>query len=507
MRVSGEHALVSAVDYPSDELVYFALRRNRVTGTWGLKQTLEVEGAQMGEDWMAIEGRTAAVAVLRNGSFGVAVLGFEDATSRWNELHHVPLDGQLVRVALAGETLVVSTDSNRERIHLMRIRGEKPPLLELTLRDPDPSGFGFAARFTLVPDYLISHYWSRFDVIERNEAGVWAETASVPYLQDLGWTFWPRVAADGRRIFLQGRDGIGGAEGYGSFRWAQGLAGLEMAFDGGVFDSDVPSPFRNLVFAFAQGTALLDLEGPGCGGPDPERRAIAILDVGAGDSWTIGGQFCGLAGFTSTARVSSFDYDGRTVAAVAYGAVGQPLNTVQFATLVGADLDRDRNCALDAEQIARAPELDRNVNGTLDAFEQRGQTECAPIVPGSSGAPGELRMIGSEFAGSRDLVAVASELPPFALCFLAVAKSPGAGAPAGALGLCIGSGAGASAVGRYAPATADANGIATVEVLPTEVPLHGGVVEAFSGETWGWQMVYRDAISLRLTNAVRLLLE
>ena len=508
VRVSGEHALVTARVAPTGETDLLAFHLDAATGIWSFRQTLRVDGALVGGDTMALAGTTAAIGVARKGSAGVAVLHYQEDAQLWVEMHHVALSGQLRRVSLAKGTLAASTEFFRDEIHVLQLRGAAPPLLEATLSSTDPSQFGFAEAFCLVPGHLISSHLWRLDVFDRNGAGSWSHAATLNTNSDLGWSsFWPKVVADGRRVLMQGSDGQGGSQGYGSWRWNKGLAGYSLAYDGGVFESDTPSPFRSVHLAFAEGTALVDLEGPGCGGSDPARRAIAVLEVGAGDAWEMSGQFCGLAGFTSTERVRSLDYDGRNVAAVAVAAIGQPLNTMQFASLLGADLDRDRNCVEDADEIAQQPALDRNVNGVLDAYEERGASECAPTGANSTGAPGALRLIGSEFAGSRDMVAVGSELPRNAVCLLAVAVSPGAGVPTGSLGLCIGAGSGSTAIGLYPTTRADANGIATVGVVPTQLPIPGGVIEAFAGETWGWQLAYRDGPQVRLTNAIRLLLE
>lgn len=137
-----------------------------------------------------------------------------------------------------------------------------------------------------------------------------------------------------------------------------------------------------------------------------------------------------------------------------------------------------------------------------------GGTLCDPNAPNSTGRPGQLWATGSDVAGSNALVLEVADLPPSALGLVAVSQSTGVLTQfmGNAGSFCING----PDVGRYNAAVfnATADGRHTLPLDLTTVPTPSGVpAVALAGETWGWQLWYRDGMGTNFTNAVRVTLQ
>lgn len=116
---------------------------------------------------------------------------------------------------------------------------------------------------------------------------------------------------------------------------------------------------------------------------------------------------------------------------------------------------------------------------------------CGPAVPNSTGASAEIGLLGSDLAGGATLVLRAVDLPPaqavLPVTSMQSAFSPGAGGSAG--NLCLG-----GAIGRFELGIADAIGTFELALDSDELPLPGGFVSAASGQTWFFQLWFRDPL-------------
>jgi hypothetical protein len=477
---------------------------------WVATQTFELQGLDYGggtEPRFRLDGGRAIVA--RNWQFrDVLVLEPDPLTGRWGPVFAIPfpLPASVTRVELSGDRIAVGLQEPM-RIQIWRRAPNGTYLLEDEIWPLTTPAYGFATEFDFDGDRLVQNDRATLDVFTPDANGNWSlEQASAPGPQYwlAGWVEPPFVEGERGAHLLQGQPS-GGINGLalGFWRFSTGLQPARGIFDGAVHEAQLGNVFGysdDAVFNF--GTFIDILRNPTCGTPDPIYLPIAVLGTGDRDVPVELGQICNLAGFAGAGNVRDFSYDGRTLAFAVPRELGAPPNNVHFASLIGADLDRNANCVEDAVEIAAAPALDGNSNARIDANEERGASTCLPPTPNSSGRLGTLAVIGTEFAGSQDLFARADDLPANAPCVLVVARDSSTAPPAGPFGLCLGSGAGSS-IGRYTATSTDAAGTTLVALRTDLLP---GSIVVLPGETWSWQLIYRDSGNVRSTEAVHVLL-
>ncbi|MEZ6018202.1 MAG: hypothetical protein R3F49_24065 [Planctomycetota bacterium] len=114
-------------------------------------------------------------------------------------------------------------------------------------------------------------------------------------------------------------------------------------------------------------------------------------------------------------------------------------------------------------------------------------------MPSSLGAPVGLRLVGSDLAVLNDLSLAISDLPPLSFAMPLASTStgfmPGLGGGAGTL--CLG-----GSIGRGIAFVQGApnEGIVSVRLYPSSLPQPTGAVSAAVGETWHFQVWYRDQL-------------
>ncbi len=119
-----------------------------------------------------------------------------------------------------------------------------------------------------------------------------------------------------------------------------------------------------------------------------------------------------------------------------------------------------------------------------------GQSYCGPAATNSSGESGELLAWGSDLAADNHLQLVGTHLSYKRLAMLLNSRGRGQSIPPGAQGtLCLG-----GAIGKH---TADlrnswASRVSLFEVDTTQPPTPAGPVAIQAGETWFFQIWYRD---------------
>lgn len=123
-----------------------------------------------------------------------------------------------------------------------------------------------------------------------------------------------------------------------------------------------------------------------------------------------------------------------------------------------------------------------------------GSSYCGPAQPNSTGTPAWLHAMGSHDAESSGFDLIATGLPVDSTGYVLVSPTanyvPMAGGSSGTL--CVG-----VPLGRYAGTIlrADARGLARMGVDPSAIPQPHGLVAAGAGETWRFQLWYRDVTS------------
>jgi hypothetical protein len=132
-----------------------------------------------------------------------------------------------------------------------------------------------------------------------------------------------------------------------------------------------------------------------------------------------------------------------------------------------------------------------------------GTSYCGPATPNSSGLPGELRAHGSDVAADNDVVLVGVQLAPSQFGMFVTSQTQGFVMPPGSQGhLCLG-----GAIGRYKQQLVN-TGPAAAVVLPldlTQTPTPSGPVAVQPGETWNFQLWFRDknpGVTSNFTDAV-----
>ncbi len=135
-----------------------------------------------------------------------------------------------------------------------------------------------------------------------------------------------------------------------------------------------------------------------------------------------------------------------------------------------------------------------------------GELLCAPAVPNSTGHPASLVARGSAVASARSLTLEAAFLPRHSFAYALASKDSGfAAGPGGSQGnLCL-----AGAVGRLVHDYRQAGNDGRIEIVINthSIPQPAGATSAVAGETWWFQVWYRDAnpsVTSNFTDAVEL---
>lgn len=118
-----------------------------------------------------------------------------------------------------------------------------------------------------------------------------------------------------------------------------------------------------------------------------------------------------------------------------------------------------------------------------------GTVYCDPAVVNSTTLPGSLTAVGSPWAPNNDLVLSATNLPANKVGLMIVsANTSFLAGPGGSQGnLCLG-----APIARFKPMFSDASGTMTLPVNLQELPNPGGPIAVMSGDTWHFQVWYRD---------------
>jgi hypothetical protein len=498
VTVQGANALASITGSSSQGYVDIieAFRELAPGGPWVATQAWPLDGAR---GRIALDGERAAI--LRNapGSpYEVVVYERQVATGLWLQTFALP-SPTYFDPRLSGDMLVLPSPNN-ERVEIWRREASGIFTLEATIESPDVAVQDFGFQTDVAGDRLAVTHAGYVYIYRRNGAGDWPLELRVHREPEfrLDWIAEPQID-DGRLVHVVRPEAVNG-KGLAFWRLVEGPSGANALFDGVVWESALSSEFTWLLGPVsAASTAIQRLRDPGCGSLDPAWTPLAVVGAGAGDRPIVDGHICQLGGFAGAGNGEQYSYDGRTLAVAVPEEVGAPRNNVHFATLLGADLDGDRNCVEDSLEIAATPNLDRNGNTRLDSTEERGDDFCLPLAPNSVGMFATLRVIGTEVRFSNDLMAVARGLPPgtFGVVAVALAPVPLPAQAMGPFGVCL-----SGSVGRYSAVQAGTDGVATTAVPFAAVPTPNGPINAYLNETWSWQLVYRDGSVPGATSAV-----
>jgi hypothetical protein len=130
-----------------------------------------------------------------------------------------------------------------------------------------------------------------------------------------------------------------------------------------------------------------------------------------------------------------------------------------------------------------------------------GSVYCAPAVPNATGVPGELSAQGSPLVASNDVTLEASAMPTNTFGYFLTSTTQGQlPNPGGSVGtLCL-----AGAIGRYVGPgqiqNSGATGAFALVLDLTQTPTPTGPVTISAGETWNFQVWYRDSLGGNATS-------
>ncbi|MEM6570058.1 MAG: VCBS repeat-containing protein [Planctomycetota bacterium] len=166
-------------------------------------------------------------------------------------------------------------------------------------------------------------------------------------------------------------------------------------------------------------------------------------------------------------------------------------------------VDCNGNGVHDPVEIAAGAATDLDRNGVLDDCEAIGQRYCAPAVPNTTGAPGELLVLGSLDVVQNDALLGARSLPAQSAGLFLTSLTPGFVFPvSNSVGaLCV-----AGAIGRFVGPgqiqVTDAAGTATLKIDLQLLPTPTGPVAVTPGSTWHFTFWHRDTNGSNFTDAV-----
>ncbi len=329
----------------------------------------------------------------------------------------------------------------------------------------------------------------------------------------LGAKFGAVVVVEGHRIFVgapefKASPGLGVYEG-AALLWDRGAAGSQwqmvMAYSGIFSPSD---QYAGCGLALDGDDAYVAFQ-PTSSLPG----AYHFVYDPVTSSWAYGSRITAAPGPGATLTFDFIpggiaSFDGQLVAA-AVSNVGPGTYENRLVIVGDADQDCDRNGVADRCEISNGSGVDANGNGILDVCEGIGAAYCPPPALNSAGLQGELSVDGSLFAGENNLTLRTTQLPPGQFGF--VLNSPYQGVvanPGGSQGsLCIFG----PSLGRHNRAGevrySGAAGEFDVIVDLTWFPSPMGPIMVQAGETWNFQVWYRDqnpGSTSNMTNAVSL---
>lgn len=136
-----------------------------------------------------------------------------------------------------------------------------------------------------------------------------------------------------------------------------------------------------------------------------------------------------------------------------------------------------------------------------------GTNLCDPNAANSTGLPGQMWVTGSDVALANSMTLMVADLPANAFGYMVVSQSTGfLPMPGGSQGnLCLNG----ADIGRYvnSPMLVSADGVGMQAIDLTQIPHPSlGSIAAIAGQTFGWQLWYRDlnpTLTSNWTNAVR----
>ncbi|WP_145194089.1 PQQ-binding-like beta-propeller repeat protein [Planctomycetes bacterium Poly30] len=123
-----------------------------------------------------------------------------------------------------------------------------------------------------------------------------------------------------------------------------------------------------------------------------------------------------------------------------------------------------------------------------------GTAYCGPAVPNSTGAPGQLRVFGTDVRSLDNLTLLATDLPAGSAVMMLASQQQGlVFQPGGSSGvLCLG-----GTIGRYAAPGqirhVTGAGSTSLQLDLDTIPRPNSVYSAVAGQTWSFQAWYRDA--------------
>ena len=149
--------------------------------------------------------------------------------------------------------------------------------------------------------------------------------------------------------------------------------------------------------------------------------------------------------------------------------------------------------------------IENQITFMLQAYPPTvGTRYCTPAMPNSTGSPATIRAVGSCSVSDADLTLIAEQLPPGEFGYFLVGSNQGAVQPPGSQGvLCLACGfTGCSGIGRYNQGGMIVQGpsgslVVDFASLPLSPPVPIQV-----GETWNFQLWYRNLGSNNFTDAV-----
>ncbi|MCP3919045.1 MAG: hypothetical protein GY711_26165 [bacterium] len=141
-----------------------------------------------------------------------------------------------------------------------------------------------------------------------------------------------------------------------------------------------------------------------------------------------------------------------------------------------------------------------NFSAAVDIFDPLlGETYCSPGQANSTGLPGLITANGSPFVTDNFASLFAEQLPPGEFGYFLASQTPGTVTPPGSSGvLCV-----TGNIGRYnAPPQLIQGPSGTLALDLTAVPVNPPAA-VLPGESWNFQLWYRDAGTNNFTDAVR----
>lgn len=229
-----------------------------------------------------------------------------------------------------------------------------------------------------------------------------------------------------------------------------------------------------------------------------ESTAAAGVDVD-GDSVVLVGSLGDLGGQTPAASlVAEFDAAGAERWAIQRDeALSGPTSE-----LSSVDVARDPRGNLFVLSTGRRSASETTVNLVkLVRGGAAGTVYCSPAQVNSTGAPGVLEAFGSDARVANNITLRASALPPGVFSFALASRTqdfvPLVPGSQGAL--CLG-----GSIGRYVGPgqvrQVDGAGLASLQIDLDTIPQPTGAVSGVVGETWNFQVWYRDANPMPTSN-------